>query len=83
MNTQEIYTGLKYSTSEINMNFKIKVHTVNKYGRNINMLVGVAGLVRLIGVEMTNKLLDRSFASADDKCICKLRRGVRVTFYAQ
>lgn len=77
-----IYTGLQYSTREINQNFKIKVHTVNKYGKNLNTLVGVSGLIRLIGVEFVNKFVTRSFNSGQDKCTCKLRSGVRVTFYA-
>lgn len=77
-----IYTGLKFSTSQINQNFKIKVHTTNKYGKNLNTLVGVSGLIRLIGVEMANKFLQRSFNAQTDRTVCKLRSGVRVTFYA-
>lgn len=50
-------------------------------GKPINILVGVSGLVRLFGIEMSNKLLDRAFRSMEDKQVCKLRRGVKVTFY--
>ena len=77
-----IYNGLKFSTGEINKNFKIKVHTTNKYGKNLNTLVGVSGLIRLIGVEMVNKFVTRSFDAMEDRTVCKLRSGVRVTFYS-
>lgn len=77
-----IYKGLKFSTGEINSNFKIKVHTTNKYGKNLNTLVGVSGLIRLVGVEMANKFVQRSFNAMTDRTVCKLRSGVRVTFYS-
>lgn len=68
---------LNYSTSEINRNFKIKV-----YGNGINKAVGVKGFIELVeDVALCNRLLDRAFNSSADKCICKLRRGVKVTFY--
>ena len=74
---------LNYSTREINRNFKIKVFGfVN--GKKVNILVGVSGLVRMLdgAIDLVNRLLDRAFRSMDDKCICKLRRGLKVTFYA-
>lgn len=74
---------LNYTTSEINANFKIKVFGfVN--GKKINTLVGVSGLIKLLdgAIDLVNKLLRRAFNCTDDKCICKLRRGVKVTFYA-
>lgn len=73
--------SLNYSTKEINRNFKIKVSGIVE-GRKINTLVGVAGFVAYVGdVELCNRLLDRAFNSADDKVICKLRRGIRLSFY--
>lgn len=73
---------LIYSTSEINRNFKIKVFGIVN-GKKVNMLVGVSGLLRLLdgAVDLANRLLDRAFNSMDDKCVCKLRRGLKVTFY--
>ena len=72
---------LKYTTREINANYKIKVSGLFD-GKKINTLVGVAGLVRIVAdLELTNRLLDRAFAWMDDKITCKLRRGIRVTFY--
>lgn len=77
-----IYNGLNYTTKEINTNFRIKVNGIVD-GKKINTLVGVSGLVKLIGVEMVNKMLRRAFAGKDDKLVCKLRRGIKVTFYVK
>lgn len=72
---------LNYTTREINFNFKIKVSGIYD-GQKVNTLVGVAGLLKMVDdVELTNRLLDRAFASKEDKCVCKLRRGIRVSFY--
>ena len=30
---------------------------------------------------LANNLLDRAFDTKGDKCVCKLRRGLKVTFY--
>ena len=73
---------LKYTTREINGNYKIKVSGLFD-GKKINTLVGVAGLVRIVAdLELTNRLLDRAFNSLKDKCVCKLRRGIKISFYA-
>lgn len=72
---------LNYTTKEINRNFKVKVSGLYE-GQKVNTLVGVRGLVRMIGdIELTNRLLDRAFNSKDDKCVCKLRRGIKISFY--
>ena len=72
---------LKYTTKRINANYKIKVSGVYM-GSKINTLVGVAGLIKMVDdIELTNRLLDRAFASMDDKCVCKLRRGLKISFY--
>lgn len=72
---------LNYTTREINKNFKVKV-SGNYEGRKINTLVGVAGLTKIVNdIELTNRLLDRAFNSMDDVCVCKLRRGVKISFY--
>lgn len=74
-------TTLKYTTKSINRNFKIKVSGIVADSK-INTLVGVSGLVRLVNdIELTNRLLDRAFASKDDKVVCKLRRGIKISFY--
>jgi hypothetical protein len=72
---------LKYTTKQINRDYKIKVSGLYN-GEKVNTLVGVAGLVRMVGdIELTNRLLDRAFACMEDKCVCKLRRGIKVSFY--
>lgn len=72
---------LCYTKTEINRNFKIKIHGVNYCGRNKNVLVGVSGLVQLIGPELANTLLAKAFKSDKDKVVCRLRRGLKITFY--
>ena len=73
--------SLAYSTREINRNFRIKVSGVDGEGYKVHKLVGVSGAIALIGVEMFNKLLKRAFNSVEDKCVCKLRRGIKFSFY--
>ena len=82
MKPGDIYNGLEYTTREINRTFKIKVNGLFN-GKKINTLVGVKGLIELIGVEMTNKMLRRAFNGTDDKTVCKLRRGINISFYVK
>ena len=72
---------LKYTTKKINRNFKIKVS--GQYnGEDVNTLVGVSGFLRMVNdIELCNRLLDRAFNSIEDKCVCKLRRGLKISFY--
>lgn len=74
---------LNYTTSEINRNYRIKVSGIDNQGNRIHKLVGVSGAIELIGVEMLNKFLDRAAACMDDVCVCKLRRGIKFSFYAK
>lgn len=74
---------LSYSTTEINRNFRIKAAGIDPQGRKINVLVGVSGLVNLVGVEFANKFLRKAFASLEDSTCCKLRRGIKITFYGK
>lgn len=66
--------------NKINRNFRIKVNGMVD-GNKINKLVGVKGLIELIGVEMANRMLRRAFNGKDDKTVCKLRRGIKISFY--
>lgn len=72
---------LNYTKTFINRNFRMKVYGVDENGNRINKLVGVDGLIALIGVELLNKFLDRALKAGLDKCVCKLRRGLQVSFY--
>ena len=72
--------AIQYTTKEINRTFKIKVNGLFN-GKKINTLVGVYGLIKLVGVEMANKLLRRAFRCVKDAEHCKLRRGLKISFY--
>ena len=75
---------LNYTTREINMNYRIKVFGVNEEnGKKLNTLVGVSGLQKLIGAEMFNNMMERREKCKDDVCVCKLRRGLKVSFYVK
>lgn len=74
---------LAYSSKEINRNFRIKVSGIDSEGNKIHTLVGVSGALNLIGTELLNKFLKRAFECMDDVCICKLRRGLKFSFYAK
>ena len=66
-------TKLQYSTREINRDFKIKVYGYTEEGKKVDKLVGVS--------EHANKQIERAYKSGQDKCVCKLRRGLKVTYY--
>lgn len=74
-------TQLNYSTRYINRNYLIKVAGVDNDDCKINTLVGVTGMLALIGCELANKFLDRAGKGMGDNCVCKLRRGIKITFY--
>ena len=75
-------TKLNYTTKEINANYRIKVFGVEN-GYKLNTLVGVSGLLRLIGADLFNKFMERRVKCMDDVCVCKLRRGLQVSFYVK
>lgn len=72
---------MKYDTTFINRNFLLKVYGIDNDNKRINRLVGVSGLVRLIGVELTEKFVTRALNSRKDSVKCRLRRGLQVTLY--
>ena len=74
---------LNYTTKEINANYRIKVFGVNNENEKINTLVGVSGLLNLIGADLFNKFMERREKCMDDVCVCKLRRGLQVSFYVK
>jgi hypothetical protein len=77
-------TTLNYTTREINANYRIKVFGINEEnGKKMNTLVGVSGLLKLIGAEIFNKFMERREKCMDDVCVCKLRRGLKVSFYVK
>ena len=76
-------TALSYSTRFINQNFRIKVYGVDEQGKRINSLMGVAGMLKLIGAELLDKFIGRALKAGLDKVVCKLRRGLQISFYAK
>ncbi len=76
-------TALNYSTAFINRNYRIKVSGIDNEGNKIHKLVGVSGAINLIGVEMLNKFIGRAINCMDNVCVCKLRRGIKFSFYAK
>ncbi len=71
------------TTSWINSNFRIKVYGRDAEGKRINTLVGVSGIIRLIGESLFVKFILRAIKGGLDKCVCKLRRGLQVSFYVK
>lgn len=72
----------RYTTKQINSNWKIKVAGIYE-GQKVNTLVGVAGFLRMVGDDaLAERLLDRAFDRMDDVVVCKLRRGIKISFYA-
>ena len=72
-----------HSSKTINRNFLIKASGINSEGKRINTLVGVSGLLALIGEDLADKFVTRAIKASfnNDSCCCKLRRGLRITFY--
>lgn len=65
------------------MNFRLKVYGKDENGKRINKLVGVAGLIALIGIDLLNKFIERALKAGLDCCKCKLRRGLQVSLYVK
>ena len=73
----------KFSTKFINQNFRIKVFGRDENGKKINTLMGVSGIIRLIGEELFYKFIQRALDCMMDCCVCKLRRGIKVSLYVK
>ncbi len=73
--------NFNYTSKMLNGNFKIKVFGEFE-GKKINTLVGVKGFLEYVADNaLANRLVERALNSMDDKCVCKLRRGIRVALY--
>lgn len=71
-----------YTTRQINREYKIKVFGMVD-GKKVNTLVGVDGYKKIVADdELAMRLVNRVFDKMADKVICKLRRGIKITFYA-
>lgn len=72
-----------FTTKFINSNFRIKVFGRDENGKKINTLMGVSGIIRLIGEELFYKFVQRALDCMMDCCVCKLRRGIKVSLYVK
>ena len=72
-----------FTTKFINSNFRIKVFGRDENGKKINTLMGVSGIIRLIGEELFYKFIQRALDCMKDVCVCKLRRGIKVSLYVK
>ena len=75
--------NIKFETSYINANFRIKVYGRDENGKKINTLLGVSGIIRMIGEELFFKFVKRALECMKDVCVCKLRRGLVVSLYVK
>lgn len=65
------------TSAEIGFNYLIKVH-----GQGYNQLVGVPGLLALVGVERSAKMIIRANACMGDVCKCSVYgQDLQVSFY--
>jgi hypothetical protein len=72
-----------FTSKFINQNFRIKVFGHDEFGRKINTLMGVSGIVAMIGEELFYKFVQRALDCMMDVCHCKLRRGLVVSLYVK
>lgn len=71
-----------YPSSYINRNYLIKVNGLSPSGDKLNVLVGVSGAIALIGEELFYKFVGRAERDIQhDVPHCKLRRGIKFSFY--
>ena len=73
----------KFSSKFVNANFRIKVFGRTEDGRKINTLMGVSGIIAMIGEELFYKFVQRALDCMKDVCVCKLRRGLKVSLYVK
>ena len=76
-------TNNSFTTKFINQNFRIKVFGYDENGNKINTLMGVSGIIRLIGEQLFYKFVQRALDCMMDVCVCKLRRGLKVSLYVK
>lgn len=80
--TNKTYKIMDFTTQMINRDFRINMQEfVN--GTRVRHLIGVSTLIELIGIELANKFVHRAYDCGADSCICKLRRGLQISFYSK
>ena len=76
-------TNKQFTSKFINQNFRIKVFGYTEDGKKINTLMGVSGIIAMIGEELFYKFIQRALDCMMDCCVCKLRRGIKVSLYVK
>ena len=76
-------TNKQFTSKFINQNFRIKVFGYTEDGKKINTLMGVSGIIAMIGEALFYKFIQRALDSMKDVCVCKLRRGLKVSLYVK
>ena len=71
------------NTRDVNLDYLIKVYGKGNDGVRVDKLVGIKGLIELVGEELAFSFIERAYLENQYKCICKLRRGLKVTFYSK
>jgi hypothetical protein len=62
--------------------FRIKV-SGQSGDQKVHKLVGMTGLLSLVEATIAENLIRRAYESTGDKCECRLRRGLKIVFYAK
>jgi len=73
---------LEKKNRDVNLDYRIKVYGWRN-GIFVDKLVGISGLVELVGTDLANKFIDRAYNENKEIYICKLRSGLKVTFYSK
>ena len=71
------------NTRDVNLDFRIKAYGLGSKGHRVDTLVGITGLIELVGEELAISFIERAYLENQYKCICKLRRGLKITFYSK
>lgn len=66
----------------VNRNWKIKASGHARKGY-VHKYVGVAGLLRLVGMELATKMVEKSRTKGKDKVVFRLRSGLRIIFISK
>lgn len=71
---------MNWTTKQINRDYLINMQEFVD-GVRVRHLIGVSTLIELVGVELANKFVGRAYSSGNDVTVCKLRRGLQISFY--
>ncbi|MCJ7447959.1 MAG: ribosomal large subunit pseudouridine synthase B [Bacteroidales bacterium] len=73
---------MKVNSKFINQNWKIKVSGFTGKEK-IHSLIGVAKLINIIGVNLTETIVIKADEKGIDKVTFRFRRGMKITLYSK